>query len=107
MATRIYCPLCTWEPGPDDQWVCAPGCLTMWNTFETHARCPGCAKQWRFTACHACRMMSPHEEWYHDEALDEADADVEREMEEPVGAPGGSTMWSRTGALLARSPATG
>ena len=84
MATRIYCPLCTWEPGPNDRWMCRPGCLTVWNTFETRARCPGCAKQWRFTWCHACQVMSPHEEWYHDEVPDEAD---ERESSVPVEEP--------------------
>jgi hypothetical protein len=89
---RIYCPLCTWEPHPDDRWVCAPGCFTVWNTFDTRARCPGCAKQWRFTACHACHVMSPHDEWYHDDALDEADADEVEETVE-VGA-GGTAGWA-------------
>ena len=87
MATRIYCPLCTWAPGPHDRWVCAPGCLTVWNTFETRARCPGCAKQWRVTQCLVCRAVSPHEDWYHDDAPAEDDAwteVVERE-EELVG----------------------
>jgi hypothetical protein len=88
VSTRIFCPLCTWEPGPDDRWVCAPGCRTVWNTFETRARCPGCAKQWRFTACHACGVMSPHDEWYHDEGHDEAGAEAGRSVrvEEPAEA---------------------
>jgi len=90
---RIYCPLCTWEPQPDDRWVCAPGCFTVWNTFETRARCPGCAKQWRFTACHACHVMSPHDEWYHDEALDEADQD---EVKEPAEVGAGAEQSSGT-----------
>jgi hypothetical protein len=87
---RIYCPLCTWEPHPDDRWVCAPGCFTVWNTFETRARCPGCAKQWRFTACHACHVMSPHEEWYHDEALDAAGAEADRAADVEVPAEVGA-----------------
>jgi hypothetical protein len=91
---RIYCPLCTWEPHPDDRWVCAPGCFTVWNTFETRARCPGCAKQWRFTACHACHVMSPHDEWYHDDALDEADRD---EVEEPIEVGASAVGASRAG----------
>ena len=65
--TRIYCPRCEWAPGPHDEWQCTPGCGTVWNTFETRARCPGCSKQWRVTTCLACFVASLHEEWYHDE----------------------------------------
>lgn len=93
MATHIYCPVCSWRPGPHDRWACAPGCLTVWNTFETRARCPGCAKQWRTTACLACHLPSPHAEWYHDEAPGAGDAEsAAREREEAparVGSPQG------------------
>lgn len=93
MSVRIYCPICTWEPGPRDRWACAPGCLTVWNTFETRARCPGCAKQWRFTACLACQVMSPHEEWYHDETPDEAREETARA---PAEVPGGAARAARS-----------
>ena len=39
----------------------------MWNTFETAALCPGCAKQWAYTVCLSCSVASPHEAWYVDE----------------------------------------
>jgi hypothetical protein len=67
--------------------VCAPGCHTVWNTFETHGCCPGCSKRWKVTQCLVCLARSLHEHWYHDEAWDadeEVDS-VERE-EELVGA---------------------
>jgi hypothetical protein len=55
----------------------------VWNTFQTRARCPGCSKQWRVTACPSCSVLSPHVEWYHDEtpAMDEG-----KRAEELVGA---------------------
>ena len=67
MATRIFCPICSWAPAAHDRWQCRPGCYTIWNTFETHARCPGCQKQWKVTYCLACGIGSLHEEWYHDD----------------------------------------
>jgi hypothetical protein len=84
MATRIYCPRCEWAPGPHDRWMCAPGCRTVWNTFETRGRCPGCAKRWLVTQCLTCLVASLHEDWYHDEAPAADDAwkdEVEREEE--------------------------
>ena len=66
MAAEIYCPKCEWHPGPHDRWMCTPGCHTVWNTFETHARCPGCAKQWTLTQCLTCMAVSLHQDWYHD-----------------------------------------
>jgi hypothetical protein len=79
---KIYCPLCAYEPRPHDRWVCQPGCGTIWNTFETGGRCPGCQRRWADTCCPACLRWSPHEDWYHDDALDEAEADAEAEMVE-------------------------
>ena len=86
MATSIYCPKCEWAPGPHDRWMCRPGCFTVWNTFETRARCPGCQKQWQVTQCLVCHAVSPHEEWYHDydEISEHAGDAVDRE-EELVG----------------------
>jgi hypothetical protein len=83
--TSIYCPKCEYHPLPGDRWVCSPGCFTMWNTFETHARCPGCARQWGDTCCPACARWSPHEEWYHDD--DVIDERVKEAIEELIRAP--------------------
>jgi hypothetical protein len=69
----IRCPACQWQPAPTSQWFCqdadapehfSPGCSTAWNTFMTRGRCPGCAHQWRWTACLKCNTWSPHEAWY-------------------------------------------
>lgn len=105
MATSIYCPKCEWEPRAQDRWQCAPGCRTVWNTFDTRGRCPGCAKQWAVTQCLACHATSPHEDWYHDEAPDAADADAWRdpvEVGEPVEA--GADGAPRPGWRAARGP---
>jgi len=86
MATRIYCPKCEWAPGAHDRWMCTIACGTVWNTFETHGRCPGCSKQWEVTQCLACLAASPHDDWYHDEwweAIGEYEGQaVERELVE-------------------------
>jgi predicted amidophosphoribosyltransferase len=79
---KIYCPLCEYRPSASDRWQCRPGCHTVWNTFETRARCPGCSKQWRDTWCPACGVQSPHEDWYHDEVTDQ---EVEAYEEELAG----------------------
>ena len=67
---RIRCPACGWEPSKADAWCCSPGgCGHVWNTFETRALCPACAKQWTWTECLRCHTASPHEAWYEqDEA---------------------------------------
>jgi hypothetical protein len=85
MATRIFCPICSWAPRPHDRWQCRPGCYTVWNTFETHAVCPGCRKQWTVTVCLACGIASLHEEWYHDDEQDTVHESVGQEREELVG----------------------
>lgn len=77
MATRIYCPRCEWKPQAYDRWQCVPSCGTVWNTFETRGRCPGCAKQWQTTQCLSCHVYSLHEAWYHEEELDAADHELE------------------------------
>lgn len=84
MATKIYCPRCEWAPGALDRWVCEPGCRTVWNTFETRGRCPGCGKQWRITQCIQCMMRSLHEQWYHEDA--ERVAESDQRVEVLVGA---------------------
>jgi hypothetical protein len=71
--SRIRCPLCRWQPKASSVWYCAPrgdpeyffeGCGTSWNTFATRGLCPGCAHQWRYTACLQCSGWSLHEDWY-------------------------------------------
>jgi hypothetical protein len=70
---EIRCPLCFWHPRPSSKWFCAfcphpegllGGCGTMWNTFDTHGRCPGCQHQWRWTSCLSCGGWSLHADWY-------------------------------------------
>lgn len=71
--SRIRCPLCEWQPNASSVWVCVcfdtpepdfGGCGTIWNTFATGGRCPGCAHQWRWTSCLRCGEWSRHEDWY-------------------------------------------
>ena len=70
---RIRCPLCKWQPGASSRWFCADadapeffygGCGTMWNTFETRGKCPGCSHQWRWTSCLKCGGWARHDDWY-------------------------------------------
>ncbi|HEY3742391.1 MAG TPA: hypothetical protein VGL53_21220 [Bryobacteraceae bacterium] len=58
----IRCPKCRWTPRRFDTWMCH--CRTVWNTFDTRGKCPGCGFQWTQTNCPACREWSPHEAWY-------------------------------------------
>jgi hypothetical protein len=71
--SRIRCPLCEWRPAPSSRWCCdgteSPeplfeGCGTVWNTFSTGGRCPGCSHQWGWTSCLRCHGWSLHEDWY-------------------------------------------
>jgi hypothetical protein len=75
----IRCPLCSWEPSTAHRWSCYwkgtpepffSACGTVWNTFATKGRCPGCNHQWRWTSCLRCGQWSLHDDWYH-----EADGD--------------------------------
>ncbi|HQU82648.1 MAG TPA: hypothetical protein PKY59_05975 [Pyrinomonadaceae bacterium] len=70
---KIRCPLCSWQPTKSSRWCCGnvgepeyfyDGCFTMWNTFDTGGKCPGCAHQWRWTSCLRCKKWSRHEDWY-------------------------------------------
>jgi hypothetical protein len=70
----IRCPLCDW-PSASSRWSCysdgtpesfREGCGTVWNTFSTHGRCPGCSHQWRWTSCLQCHEWSLHEDWYEE-----------------------------------------
>jgi DNA-directed RNA polymerase subunit RPC12/RpoP len=69
----IRCPLCSWRPSVSSRWSCehtgAPepffeACGTVWNTFSTRGRCPGCSHQWRWTSCLQCGEWSLHDDWY-------------------------------------------
>ncbi len=77
-ATRgIRCPLCSWQPSPGSRWHCQggvltpepefAGCGTVWNTFSTAGRCPGCSHQWKWTSCLSCSEWSLHDDWYEGE----------------------------------------
>lgn len=83
---KIYCPLCSWAPGPYDRWVCLSECGMVWNTFETNGKCPRCRRRWTETCCLACVRWSPHEDWYHDDDETAADEDAER-RERPERRP--------------------
>jgi hypothetical protein len=65
---EIYCPKCHWVPDGKPHWRCT--CGTVWDTFSTGARCPGCGKVWGYTRCVSpkkggCGSRSPHLDWYH------------------------------------------
>jgi hypothetical protein len=69
----IRCPLCGWRPSASSRWSCISlgtpeqffaGCGTVWNTFATGGRCPGCQHQWRWTSCLRCEEWSLHVDWY-------------------------------------------
>ena len=69
----IRCPLCGWRPRKSSRWSCScdgtpepyfESCGTVWNTFSTRGRCPGCHHQWRWTTCLLCHEPSLHLDWY-------------------------------------------
>lgn len=79
----IRCPKCNWQPDGLPHWQCT--CGTVWDSFETAARCPGCGKVWEDTQCVSpqyggCTQWSPHLDWY--EGLDEAVAQLKEEIKE-------------------------
>jgi hypothetical protein len=78
----IRCPKCKWEPDGKAHWACT--CGTVWDTFSTAGRCPGCGKIWKDTQCiktaGGCPEWSPHLDWYH--GLDEIINKLKKEVEE-------------------------
>ena len=71
----IRCPKCAWRPKASDMWCCfaidTPEppfnfCMTTWNTFSTHGKCPGCQHQWLWTSCLHCAQWSLHVDWYEE-----------------------------------------
>jgi hypothetical protein len=74
-ASRIRCPLCDWRPAASSRWTCSAegtpeppfnACGTVWNTFDTRGKCPGCSHQWIWTTCLHCHVPSRHVEWYQE-----------------------------------------
>jgi hypothetical protein len=72
----IRCPLCSWRPSPTSRWSCScigtpepyfESCGTVWNTFSTGGRCPGCQHLWRWTTCLQCQEPSLHVDWYEEQ----------------------------------------
>lgn len=59
---RIRCPLCEWQPRPEDLWSCT--CGHQWHTFDTGGVCPSCLHQWTHTQCFSCHGWSAHADWY-------------------------------------------
>lgn len=69
----VRCPHCSWKPAASSRWCCESAgspepafqaCGTVWNTFSTRGRCPGCLHQWGWTSCLRCNGWSLHEDWY-------------------------------------------
>jgi hypothetical protein len=69
----IRCPRCSWRPSASSRWTCLwldtpepyfDACGTVWNTFTTRGRCPGCSHQWVYTSCLRCDQWSLHNDWY-------------------------------------------
>ena len=64
-----------WQPPESTLWACQSfgtpepyfgGCGTLWNTFSTGGKCPGCSHQWKWTSCPHCHDWSLHEDWYEE-----------------------------------------
>lgn len=66
--TLIACPACTWEPDGGAHWQCH--CGQIWNTFLTVGKCPACRFVHKHTQCPACKVFSPHADWYIDLQVD-------------------------------------
>jgi hypothetical protein len=73
--SAIRCPLCRWHPEASSRWTCScfgtpepyfESCGTVWNTFSTRGRCPGCGHQWQWTTCLSCQEVSLHVDWYEE-----------------------------------------
>ncbi|MDQ3373820.1 MAG: hypothetical protein M3521_08035 [Acidobacteriota bacterium] len=71
--SRICCPLCEWQPKSSTRWSCGNcehpeyfynACGSVWNTFATGGKCPGCRHQWKWTMCLRCFGWALHADWY-------------------------------------------
>jgi Zn-dependent protease len=56
------CPSCHAAPPIGALWACGR-CRTAFDTFETHASCPGCGLRFTSTRCFDCGGTHPIEEW--------------------------------------------
>jgi Zn-dependent protease/ATP-dependent Clp protease adapter protein ClpS len=56
------CPACGASPPAGDFWRC-DNCKTRFDTFEHHAECPECGKQFPRTMCTACLRRNPIDNW--------------------------------------------
>jgi len=61
----IACPACGASPIVGMASICSPdGCGGLFDTFDTHGRCPHCDAQFAWTACPSCQKVSAHRAWY-------------------------------------------
>jgi Zn-dependent protease len=58
----FHCPSCKAAAPMGDFWVCS-GCKKRFNTFQTLAVCPYCAKQYPQTMCAECGQKHPIAQW--------------------------------------------
>lgn len=56
------CPRCHAEPPMGLFWQC-DRCKRVFDTFETRAVCPNCAKEFPTTMCGKCKAASPMKDW--------------------------------------------
>jgi hypothetical protein len=59
---EFACPKCTAAPPAGDFWMCDM-CKKRFDTFQTQAVCPQCAKRFTATACLDCGKLHPISEW--------------------------------------------
>jgi Zn-dependent protease len=58
----FHCPSCKAAPPMGNFWTC-PQCKQRFDTFQTHAVCPHCAKQFPQTMCANCGEKHPLDAW--------------------------------------------
>jgi Zn-dependent protease len=56
------CPACKSAPPVGELWKCGQ-CGRAFDTFQTHAVCPGCGMQYPVTKCLDCGQSRPMSEW--------------------------------------------
>jgi len=56
------CPACKSAPPVGELWKCGQ-CGRAFDTFQTHAVCPGCGMQYPVTKCLECGQAHPMTEW--------------------------------------------
>jgi Zn-dependent protease len=58
----FHCPSCKAAPPMGSFWICSQ-CKKRFDTFQTQAVCPHCAKQFPETSCTECGRKHPISEW--------------------------------------------